>query len=104
VRARGWTFAVGGPAPEGVATISVFNPGPGRTTVKLLAYASGGGAAPGSVGEVAVPARGQAQFDLGNLGVAADQVVVVRADAPVVAARRILGPTGASLALGVAEP
>jgi len=104
VRARGWTFAVGGPAPEGVATISVFNPGPGRTTVKLLAYASGGGAAPGSVGEVAVPARGQAQFDLGDLGVAADQVVVVRADAPVVAARRILGPTGASLALGVAEP
>jgi hypothetical protein len=56
------------------------------------------------VGEVAVPARGQAQFDLGNLGVAADQVVVVRADAPVVAARRILGPTGASLALGVADP
>jgi hypothetical protein len=104
VRARGWTFAVGGPAPEGVATISVFNPGPGRTTVKLLAYASGGGAAPGSVGEVAVPARGQAQFDLGDLGLAADQVVVVRADAPVVAARRILGPTGASLSLGVAEP
>jgi hypothetical protein len=51
-----------------------------------------------------VPARGQAQFDLGALGVAADQVVVVRADTPVVAARRILGPTGASLALGVAEP
>jgi hypothetical protein len=28
----------------------------------------------------------------------------VRADAPVVAARRIVGTTGASLALGVAEP
>jgi len=104
VRARGWTFAVGRLAPEDVATISVFNPGSARTTVKLLAYASGGGAAPGSAGEVAVPARGQAQFDLGDLGVAPDQVVVVRADAPVVAARRILGPTGASLALGVAEP
>jgi Family of unknown function (DUF5719) len=104
VRARGWTFAVGRLAPEGVATISVFNPGPGRTTVSLLAYASGGGAAPGSVGEVAVPARGHARFNLGDLGVTADQVVVVRANAPVVAARQILGPTGASLALGVAEP
>jgi hypothetical protein len=104
VRARGWTFAVGRLAPEDVGTISVFNPSPGRTTVKLFAFASGGGASPGSVGEVAVPARSQAQFDLGDLGVAPDQVVVVRADAPVVAARRILGPTGASLALGVAEP
>jgi hypothetical protein len=28
----------------------------------------------------------------------------VRADAPVIAARRIVGPTGASFALGVAEP
>ena len=104
VRARGWTFAVGRLAPEDAATISVFNPGPSRTTVKLLAYASGGGAAPGSVGEVTVPARGEGHFDLGDLGVAPDQVVVARADAPVVAARRILGPTGASLALGVADP
>ena len=104
VRARGWTFAVGRLGPEDVATISVFNPGPGRTDVKLLAYASGGGDRPGSVGELVVPARSQAQFNLGDLAVAPDQVVTVRADAPVVAARRILGPTGASLALGVAEP
>ena len=56
------------------------------------------------MGELRVPARAQAQFDLVELGVAPDQVVVVRADAPVVAARRIVGPTGPSLALGVAEP
>src|SRR5438067_447280 len=104
VQARGWTFAVGRLAPEDVATISVLNPGPDRATVKLRAYTSGGGDVPGSVGEVVVPARRQAQFNLGDLGVASAQVAIVRADAPVVAARRILGPTGPSLALGVAEP
>ena len=56
------------------------------------------------MGELRVPARAQARFDLVELGVNPDQVVVVRADTPVVAARRIVGPTGASLALGVAEP
>ena len=59
---------------------------------------------PTSVGELQVPARAQARFDLVELDVASDQVVVVRADAPVVAAGRIVGPTGVSLALGVAEP
>mgnify|MGYP003453843918 CR=1 FL=1 len=43
-------------------------------------------------------------------GLAASMAVLVQglpltpADAPVVAARRIVGPTGASLALGVADP
>ncbi len=104
VAAPAWTFAVGRLTPEDDATISVVNPSRGRTTVRLLAYPSGGGSEPSSVGELAVAAGGQARFDLRELGVAPDQVVVVRASAPVVAARRILGPSGASLALGVASP
>lgn len=104
VRAPGWTFAAGQLTPEDDAGVSVLNPGRNGATVKLLAYASGGGNEPTTVQELQVPARAQARFDLDELGVASDQVVVVRGDAPVVAARRILGPTGASLALGVAEP
>jgi hypothetical protein len=104
VRASGWTFAVGRLAPEGDATVSVLNPGRDRAAVTLLAYASGGGDEPAAVREVTLPAGSQARFELGELGVVPDQVVVVRADAPVVAARRILGPVGASLALGVADP
>jgi len=104
VQARGWVFAAGRLTPEGDAAVSVLNPGRTSATVRLLAYASGGGDQPTSVGELRVPARAQARFDLVELGVDPDQVVVVRADAPVVAARRVVVPTGASLALGVAEP
>jgi hypothetical protein len=104
VRATGWTFAAGRLTPEGDATVSVFNPGRSRATVNLLAYAPGGSAEPAGVRELAAPAGKQVRFNLGELGVAPDQVVVVRADAPVVAFRRILGPTGASLASGVASP
>jgi hypothetical protein len=104
VQAPGWVFAAGRLTPEGDAGVSVLNPGRNSATVRLLAYTSGGGDQPTSVGELRVPARAQARFDLVELGVNPDQVVVVRADAPVIAARRIAGPTGASLALGVAEP
>jgi hypothetical protein len=51
-----------------------------------------------------VPARQQATFDLAALGVTPDQFVEVRANAPVIALRRIVGPNAASLALGVADP
>lgn len=103
VRAPGWTFAVGRPAPEGDATISVLNPGRNRATVALLAYPSGGRDQATTVQELTVPAGSQARFTLGELDVAPDEVLV-RADEPVVAARRILGPFGASLALGIADP
>jgi len=104
VQAPGWAFAAGRLTPEGDAGVSVLNPNRKSVTVRLLAYASGGGDEPTSVGELQVPARAQARFDLVELDVAPDQVVVVRADAPVVAAGRIVGPNGVSLALGVAEP
>jgi hypothetical protein len=104
VRARGWIFSAGRLTPESEATVTVLNPGQSRASVELLAYAPGGAAQPRSVQEVSVPAKRQAQLDLAELSVAPDQVVVVRADTPVVAVRRIVGPTGASLALGVADP
>jgi hypothetical protein len=104
VQAPGWAFAMGRVTPEGDAGVSVLNPGHKSARVRLLAYASGGGEQPTSVGELRIPARAQAQFDLVELAVDPDRVVLVRADAPVIAARRIVGPTGASLALGVAEP
>ena len=104
VQAPGWAFAAGRLTPEGDAGVSVLNPNRKSVTVRLLAYAPGGGEEPTSVGELRVPARAQARFDLVELGVAPDQVIVVRADAPVVAAGRIVGPTGVSLELGVADP
>ena len=102
--ATAWTFAVGRPTPEAEGTISVINLGGSRATVTLQAYAPGGGDVPRDVGELALPAGRQGRFDLGDAGVEPEQVVLVRSSVPVVAARRILGPSGASLALGVASP
>ena len=104
VGASAWTFAVGPPTPEVEAVISVVNPGRSRATVTLEAYPPGGGDAPRNVGDLTVAAGRQGRFDLGDAGVAPDQLVIVRSRVPVVAVRRILGPPGASLALGVASP
>lgn len=103
VPARGWAFAGTRVSSEDGATVSVFNPNRSAAMVKLLAYTSGTDR-PASESEVSVRAGKQATFDVSELGIAPDQVVVVRANAPVVAARRILGPTGASLAPGVPDP
>jgi len=102
--ASAWTFSVGRPTPEAEGTISVVNPGSRRAKVTLQAYAPGGSDAPSDVDELTVPAGRQGRFDLGAAGVQPDQVVLVRSSVPVVAGRRILGPPGASLALGVAGP
>jgi Family of unknown function (DUF5719) len=104
VRAAGWTLGVSRLVPEGDATVSVLNPGRNAATVDLRAYQSGSDDDSVAVRKLNVPAGRQARFNLGELGVEPNQVLVVRADAPVVAARRILGPFGVSLALGVADP
>jgi hypothetical protein len=103
-RAPEWIFSAGRLTSDSDATVTVLNPGESRASVELLAYAPGGGAQPRNLERVSVPAKRQTLLDLAELGVAPDQVVVVRADTPVVAVRRIVGPTGASLALGVADP
>jgi hypothetical protein len=102
VSARAWTFAVGRTTSDVGSTVSVVNPGRTRATVRLLTSGSGADQSAGA-NEMAVPAGQQATFDLGALGVTPDQFVEVRADAPVVALRRILGPSTASLALGIAD-
>jgi hypothetical protein len=104
VRAPGWIFSAGRLTAESDATVTVLNPGQSRAAVDLLAYAPDGAAQPRRVQDVTVPAMQQMVLNLAELGIAPDQVVLVRAETPVVAVRRIVGPTGASLALGVADP
>ena len=104
VRATNWVFSTGALTSESGAAVSVLNPGPTGTTVDLLAYPAGGAEQPARVRRLALRAGRQARFDLAELGLAPDQVVTVRAGAPVVAVRLALGPEGASLALGVPDP
>jgi Family of unknown function (DUF5719) len=104
VPAPDWVFSTSRLTPESGAVVSVLNPGRTGASVDLLAYPAGGGEEPTRVRGRALRAGRQTRFDLAELGVGPDQVVVVRADAPVVAVRLVLGPDGASLALGVPDP
>jgi hypothetical protein len=101
--ARDWVFALGRLAAEDAAAVSVFNPGPNEAKVKLVTHGSGSDE-PAEERELTLAAREEATFDLAGLNVAPDHVVVVRADQPVVAARRIVGPSGASLGSGIPDP
>ena len=101
---RGWAFAVGRLTPDGGGAVSVLNPGRTPATISLLAYQSGRVNQPVSAPEFAVPPGKQVTFDLSDFDVAPDQVLAVHANVPVVALRRIVGPTGASLAPGVVDP
>jgi hypothetical protein len=103
LRARVWAFAPGRVASDDRAVVSVFNPGRDDAAVRLLVYEPGA-PEPTEAQEVAVGARKQETFDLAELGVATDRVLVVRADMPIVAARRILAPAGASVAPGIPDP
>lgn len=101
VPARAWVFAATRFAPEDSATVSVFNPNQGATTIRLLAYPGGDPAA--DAAELTVAGGRQTTIDLGELGITPEQLVVVRADVPVVAVRRILGAGGAALAPGIPD-
>jgi hypothetical protein len=99
---RSWAFAVTRFAADDAATVSVFNPNRSTATVSLLAYS--GGDEPAGAPELSIEAGKQGTFDLAELGIAPDQLVVVRANVAVMAVRRILGPGGAALAPGVPDP
>lgn len=101
--ARGWVFALGRVAEDDTAAVSVFNAGQREATVKLVPYRSEGDQ-PADERELTLAAGKQATFDLGELNISPDHVVVVRADQPVVAVRRTLGSSGTSLATGVPDP
>jgi hypothetical protein len=103
VRARDWVFAWGRLTADDAAVVSVFNPNRSETTVRLLGYQADGDQ-PASRRELNVAAGKQGSFDLRELNIPPDQVLVVRARLPVVAALRVLGPSGASVAPGVPDP
>jgi Family of unknown function (DUF5719) len=102
--ARAWAFALPLFTADDVGTVSVLNPGRRTATARLRAFGPGGDQ-PAAEPEVSIRTGRQATFNLRELGIAPDQVVVVRADEPVAAARRILvAGGGASLAPGVPDP
>jgi hypothetical protein len=100
--AKRWVFAVGRLGDTN-AVVSVLNPGRAPATVGLLAYESGRLDRPRSGLEQAVDPGKRVVFDLAALGVGPDQVVVVTANHPVVAMRRVAGASGTSLSPGVPD-
>jgi hypothetical protein len=98
-----WAFAVGRLASDDRAAVSVFNPGRDEAAVRLLVYEPGADR-PAEVEEISVGAGKQGTFDLADLEIPTNRMIAVRANVPVVAARRILGSAGASVAPGVPDP
>jgi hypothetical protein len=102
IATRGWVFTMTRFAADDSASVSVFNPNERAATMRLLVYP--GGDQPAGAPELSIPAGRQARFNLADLGITSEQMVVVRADLPVVAARLILGASGAAFAPGVPDP
>lgn len=102
--ARRWAFAGAGETGDSTAAdavISVLNPSRDPVTVTLLAYTSGDLDLPRRPPERAVDPGGRTSFNLAELGIGSDQVLVVQADGPVFAERLLLTATGRSLAPGI---
>jgi hypothetical protein len=94
--ARAWAFAVGRLDATGDTQLAAMNPSRRSVTVDLL---SGAGGRLGPVSSARVAPGHRATFPLGSAGVAPDQVVVLRADGPIVAGRLALG-AAAAVSLG----
>ncbi len=95
-----WAFAVGRLDADGEAVISALNVSGRALTVQLYAYTRGDPQSPASAPAEALPPGERASFSLGERDIGPDQVIVVRADGPIVVGREVLGP-GASIAPGV---
>ena len=102
IATRDWVFTMTRFAADDSSSVSVFNPNERAVTTRLLVFP--GGDQPAGAPELSIAAGKQASFNLADLGITPEQVVVVRADLPVVAAHRILGPSGTALAPGVPDP
>lgn len=98
--ANKWAFAVGKISAENSSNIEVFNVTSRAITVQLYAYVEGDSDSPRSAPASALGPNGRAVFNLTELGVGTDQVLVISADGPVVVGRSISGP-GVSVAPGV---
>jgi hypothetical protein len=96
--ARKWAFA--GTPRRTSSRITAVNRSTRPVTVELRAYTAGDPNSPRSAPAAVVQPGKQVQFDLDELGIAPDQVIVVGADGPIVAGRQVfLGAV--SLAVGV---
>jgi hypothetical protein len=93
-----WAFA-GSPLRTS-SRITVVSRSTRPVTVELRAYLAGDPNSPRSAPAVVVQPGKQARFDLDELGVTPDQVLVVGADGPIVAGREVF-VGGVSLAVGV---
>lgn len=93
-----WAFALGRLEAESVGLITAYNVGRTPTTVRVVTYV---GTRRDVVEEQDLDGGTPAVFDLEELGVDPDQVVLVEADAPVIVGRMITGPAGRSIAVGV---
>ena len=94
-----WAFAGAGDLDAG-AIVSVLNPGPDRVTVSLSVLGSDGDSPPTPV-ELNLGRGERNSFDLDELEIGADQLLLVQADGPVVAERLLTTDTGQSLDPGV---
>lgn len=97
--ARRWAFA-GAAGLDADAIVSVVNPGPRPVTASLSVYGSDDGESP-SPPELELGAGERGSFDLEELEIGADQVLLVRADGPVIAERLLVTESGGSLDAGV---
>jgi len=96
-----WAFA-GSPLRTS-SRITVVSRSTRPVTVELRAYVVGDPNSPHSAPAVVVQPGKQVQFDLDELGITPDQVLVVGADGPIVAGREVF-VGGVSLATGVPWP
>jgi hypothetical protein len=100
--ARRWAFSVGRLDRLGQAFLSAVNLSGRPITVQMYAYTEGDPNSPASAPAEAVPPGERAVFGVRERDIAADQVIVITADGPIVAGRDIEG-NGASLSLGVPD-
>jgi Family of unknown function (DUF5719) len=102
VSASRWAFAAGRVDDSGDSQLVALNVSKRSLTVELLAYTAGNPNSPSSALAQAVGPGKRVVFDLSQNGVGADQVLVLKADGPIVAGRAVLSPNP-GLSLGLPE-
>ena len=101
-RARSWAFAASRLDEDDDALLMAMNTTDRPLTVQLYAYTAGDPDSPRSAPARALAPGERAIFQMSQLGVDPDQVVVLSADGPIVAGRLLVGG-GISFSLGVPD-
>ena len=97
---RRWAFTLGRVDEDGTGVISAVNTGARPVTMQLYAYTAGDPNGPTSAPGAAVAPGERIDFQVGDLGIGPEVVLVVLADGPIVAGRRLDGP-GVSVSPGI---